>query len=124
MRVDRRALRPLASHLAHTILSGTTHRLLQLFAVDRFRRNAPVLKMLALKSFRTAAITLAGVERAHRIRKGQFSFGPDTPTESLSLSQLMETWIAAAWRCGQFDATTSQCYSTANAPELTRSPPN
>jgi hypothetical protein len=31
--------------------------------------------MLALKSFRTAAITLAGVELAHRIRKRQFSFG-------------------------------------------------
>lgn len=36
------------------------------------RRCAP---MLALKSFRTAAITLAGVELAHRIRKRQFSFG-------------------------------------------------
>jgi transposase-like protein len=44
--------------------------------------------MLALKSFRTAAITLAGVELAHRIRKGQFSFGSDTPTESLSLREL------------------------------------
>lgn len=49
------------------------------------RRCAP---MLALKSFRTAAITLAGVELAHRIRKGQFSFGSDTPTESLSVGQL------------------------------------
>jgi sarcosine oxidase, subunit beta len=28
--------------LAHTILSGTTHELLQPFSVDRFRRNAPV----------------------------------------------------------------------------------
>jgi transposase-like protein len=36
------------------------------------RRCAP---MLALKSFRTAAVTLAGVELAHRIRKRQFSFG-------------------------------------------------
>jgi hypothetical protein len=49
------------------------------------RRCAP---MLALKSFRTAAITLAGVELAHRIRKGQFSFGSDIPTESLSLKRL------------------------------------
>jgi hypothetical protein len=31
--------------------------------------------MLTLKSFRTAAVTLAGVELAHRIRKRQFSFG-------------------------------------------------
>jgi transposase-like protein len=36
------------------------------------RRCAP---MLALKTFRTAAVTLAGVELAHRIRKRQFSFG-------------------------------------------------
>lgn len=36
------------------------------------RRCAP---MLALKSSPTAAITLAGVELAHRIRKQQFSFG-------------------------------------------------
>jgi transposase-like protein len=37
------------------------------------RRCAP---MLAMKSFRTAATTLAGVELAHRIRKRQFTFGP------------------------------------------------
>lgn len=36
------------------------------------RRCAP---MLSLKTFETAAITLAGVELAHRIRKRQFSFG-------------------------------------------------
>jgi transposase-like protein len=36
------------------------------------RRCAP---MLAMKSFPTAAITLAGVELAHRIRKNQFTFG-------------------------------------------------
>ena len=36
------------------------------------RRCAP---MLTLKSFRTAVVTLAGVELAHRIRKRQFSFG-------------------------------------------------
>jgi transposase-like protein len=36
------------------------------------RRCAP---MLGLKSFRTAAVILAGVELAHRIRKRQFSLG-------------------------------------------------
>jgi hypothetical protein len=36
--------------------------------------------MLELKSFRTAAVTLAGVELAHRIRKRQFSFGPGGPS--------------------------------------------
>jgi heterotetrameric sarcosine oxidase beta subunit len=30
--------------LAHTILSGTTHELLQPFSVDRFRRHAPVIE--------------------------------------------------------------------------------
>lgn len=40
------------------------------------RRCAP---MLALKSFRTAAVTLAGIELAHKIRKRQFSFGRGGP---------------------------------------------
>jgi transposase-like protein len=49
------------------------------------RRCAP---MLALKSFRTAAITLAGVELAHRIRKRQFSFGRGGPRRFRSLRHL------------------------------------
>ena len=32
--------------------------------------------MLGFKSYRTAAVTLAGIEFAHRIRKRQFKFGP------------------------------------------------
>ena len=44
--------------------------------------------MLALKSYRTAAITLAGVELAHRIRKRQFSFGRSRPSRFCSLKQL------------------------------------
>ena len=32
--------------------------------------------MLGLKSYRTAAVTLAGLELVHRIRKRQFKFGP------------------------------------------------
>jgi transposase-like protein len=31
--------------------------------------------MAGFKSFAHAAITIAGIELAHRIRKGQFSFG-------------------------------------------------
>jgi putative transposase len=42
------------------------------------RRCAP---MLSLKTFRTAAITLAGVELAHRIRMGQFSLRPGAAPE-------------------------------------------
>jgi hypothetical protein len=44
--------------------------------------------MLALKSFRTAAVTLAGVELAHRIRKRQFSFGRGGPRRFCSLQHL------------------------------------
>jgi hypothetical protein len=44
--------------------------------------------MLALKSFRTAAITLAGLELAHRIRKRQFTFGVAAPRRFTSLKQL------------------------------------
>jgi transposase-like protein len=53
------------------------------------RRCAP---MLAMKSFRTAAITLAGIELAHRIRKRQFSFGSRGPHE---LPSLKHAWARA-----------------------------
>jgi len=55
------------------------------------RRCAP---MLALKSFRTAAVTLAGVELAHRIRKRQFSFGRRGPRRFFSLKQLWARALA------------------------------
>jgi hypothetical protein len=50
--------------------------------------------MLALKSFRTAAVTLAGVELAHRIRKGQFSFGRGGPRRFRSLKHLWARALA------------------------------
>jgi transposase-like protein len=53
------------------------------------RRCAP---MLALKSFRTAAITLAGVELAHRIRKSQFTLGSRVPQQ---FSSLKHAWARA-----------------------------
>jgi transposase-like protein len=53
------------------------------------RRCAP---MLAMKSFRTAAITLAGVELAHRIRKRQFTFGSRGPHQ---YSSLKHAWARA-----------------------------
>jgi hypothetical protein len=55
------------------------------------RRCAP---MLALKSFRTAAVTLAGVELAHRIRKRQFSFGRG-PRRFRSLKHLWARALAS-----------------------------
>ena len=39
-------------------------------------------------SFRTAAITLAGVELAHRIRKGQFLLRPGAAPELSSFKHL------------------------------------
>jgi hypothetical protein len=59
--------------------------------------------MLAMKSFRTAAITLAGVELAHRIRKSQFTFGPRGPHQFSSLKHawaraLVSNDNAPAWR--------------------------
>jgi transposase-like protein len=37
--------------------------------------------MMGFKSHRTAAVTLTGIELAHRIRKRQFAFGPGRWTE-------------------------------------------
>src|SRR5277367_339963 len=56
------------------------------------RRCAP---MLALKTFRTAAVTLAGVELAHRIRKGQFSLRSGAAPE---LSSFKHLWARALKR--------------------------
>ena len=50
--------------------------------------------MLGFKSFRTAAITLAGIELAHRIRKQQFSFGSDVHHDATSLKQLWNRALA------------------------------
>jgi transposase-like protein len=50
--------------------------------------------MLGLKSFRTAAVTLAGVELAHRIRKRQFSFGRGRPSRFCPLKDLWARALA------------------------------
>ncbi len=59
------------------------------------RRCAP---MLGLKSFRTASITLAGIELAHRIRKRQFSIFDRNPLRSRSLKRHWEQALASP--CG------------------------
>jgi transposase-like protein len=69
--------------------------------------------MLALKSFRTTAVTLAGVELAHRIRKRQFSFGRGRQSRFCSLKDL---WTRAL-RCDyaatdKRKATRVQCTRT------------
>lgn len=55
------------------------------------RRCAPTL---GLKSFRTAAITLAGIELAHRIRKRQFSIVGIRRDQPVSLKQLWDRALA------------------------------
>jgi len=46
------------------------------------------------KSFAGAAITLAGIELAHRVRKRQFSFGRGRQKRSMSLKRLWELAVA------------------------------
>ncbi len=60
-------------------------------AIYRGRRRAGAL-VLGLKTFRSAAITLAGVELAHRIRKRQYSLPTDLGSRACSLK---DSWAAA-----------------------------
>jgi len=55
------------------------------------RRCAP---MLGFKSIATAAVTLAGIELAHRIHKQQFSFGRGRRRRPSSLKELWDTALA------------------------------
>jgi transposase-like protein len=50
--------------------------------------------MMGFKSARNAAITLSGIELAHRIRKRQFSFGPGTWHRSWSLTKIWDRALA------------------------------
>jgi transposase-like protein len=50
--------------------------------------------MTGFKSFRNAAVTLAGIELANRIRKRQFSFGPSCPRRAWSLKRLWKRALA------------------------------
>jgi transposase-like protein len=50
--------------------------------------------MLGLKSFKTAAVTFAGIELANRIRKRQYRFGCGDKISSWSLKQLWDRALA------------------------------
>jgi IS6 family transposase len=50
--------------------------------------------MAGFKSFGNAAITIAAIELAHRIRKRQFSFGADRPRRDRSLKTLWDRALA------------------------------
>ena len=75
--------------------------------------------MLGFKSFGTAAITLAGIELAHRIRKRQFSFGNGGDCSASSLKQLWDRAIADATSRKPEKEPSGE--SAANAPELAAS---
>jgi len=51
--------------------------------------------MLALKSFRTAAITFSGIELAHRIHKRQFAVVYERDGRALSLKQLWDQALSS-----------------------------
>ena len=73
--------------------------------------------MLGFKSFGTAAITLAGIELAHRIRKRQFSFGRGRQRRAWSLKRL---WDQALVTCAtDRDTGAHRLCAAAIAPELT-----
>jgi transposase-like protein len=76
------------------------------------RRCAP---MLGFKSFTSAETTLAGIELAHRIHKGQFAFG--SFHDGASLKQLWDRALAEVDAPGE-DSRGGLSPSTANAPEL------
>ncbi|MBK9252769.1 MAG: IS6 family transposase [Proteobacteria bacterium] len=72
--------------------------------------------MLGLKSYRSAAITLAGIELAHRIRKQQFSLVSDASDRPGSLNDL---WDLALRADGANRAPMLEGLARAsNAPEL------
>jgi transposase-like protein len=50
--------------------------------------------MAGLKSFVNAAITIAGIELAHRIHKRQFSFGIGRPRRERSLKVIWDRALA------------------------------
>ena len=60
--------------------------------------------MLGLKSFRSAAITLAGVELAHRIRKAQHSLPPRSQGTANSLKELWDRALGQAYEPASQDS--------------------
>ena len=66
------------------------------------RRYAP---MLGLKSFATAAVTLSGLELAHRIRKRQFTIPYECNGETLSLKELWDQAISGKSMSGGLEIT-------------------
>jgi len=61
--------------------------------------------MLALKSFRTAAVTFSGIELAHRIHKRQFALAYEREGRALSLKQLWDQALSGTTPPRQTEGT-------------------
>jgi transposase-like protein len=61
--------------------------------------------ILALKSFRTAAVTFSGIELAHRIHKHQFALAYERDGRALSLKQLWDQALSSTTEPGVMEQT-------------------
>jgi transposase-like protein len=121
----------MASHLALRMLGDQDPRWRGVLVRDRRYLNNIVeqdhraikrrcASMLGFKTFKSAPVTLAGVELAHRIRKKQFSIGFGGETDGASLRQLWAHALAPV--DGEHRKPIAQLalyVPIANAPKLT-----
>ena len=121
-----------ASHLAMRLLSEGDARWRSVIVRDcRYLNNiveqdhraikGRCASMLGFKSFSTAAVTLAGIELAHRIRKRQFSIDPACQEGNDSPKLMWDRVLAGVATADRKLAKGQPRPSTANAPELKRS---
>jgi transposase-like protein len=120
-----------ASHLALRMLGDLDPRWRDVHVRDRRYLNNIVeqdhraikrrcASMLGFKTFKSASVTLAGIELAHRIRKKQFSIGPGDETDGASLKQLWAQALAPVdGKDREAIAQPALYVSIANAPKLT-----
>src|ERR1700682_1822047 len=73
---------------------ATVSRLVPTHQQDHRAIKRRCASMTGFKSLGSAAITLAGIELAHRIRKRQFSFGRGRQRRVSSLKQLWDRALA------------------------------
>ena len=78
--------------------------------------------MLGLKSFRTASITLAGIELAHRIRKRQFLLRPFRDRPGDSLKELWELALSQTEASKVPHLAVRQCTRTRRAGSMRTGP--
>jgi len=73
---------------------ATTSRLVPTHQQDHRAIKRRCASMKGFKSFTNAAITIAGIELAHRIHKRQFSFGLGRPRRNSSLKSRWQRALA------------------------------